>query len=462
MADGTCSAFKIDWCPCPSFKIIFYILDIGTDIYNTIQFFLDCHFHIAAFSLFFIILPNIVCGIAASLKNRNFKSFIIPCLLLQLFTLVELTKATDGFPGTKVLEVLFEAVPQFVIQMYAMFLYGFGFSSTGSILGVQNNIINPGFKIFGIITSAIAIFHGVNSFIVDENFTSYNWRYIFKSSLYTILDITARLLFYPVAWILLPGYAILFNVVLLLLWSFVYKALLPETEKVDILVYSLGINVCPQIAAPFKKSKIAAPFKDSEEESNQPVEKIDPVGKMWILAKVFANMSFFFFTIFLHFCLEIDVTNTVIDTMRLQAELPENFTISICDNPGEYQEVTFIHTDHLKIFIYVIYVCIFVSSIEIFLYYFCHTRWNAWIIGSGKRHRVNDKDKIVQLKVVPCSSSIQLPSWLCEFKKDYEEEDEDVQGRLLLERNQTDKCTMVDNQAVVTEQPNGSGENAAN
>lgn len=387
---GPCAALKLDWCgcPCPSLQVLFYALDVGTDIFNTITFFRDCHYHIAGFSLFFIFLPNIVCGIAACLRDRTFKSFIIPCLALQPMTLIELCKKnTEGYPGVKVLEVLFESVPQFIIQMYAMFLYGFGFSARGtyhlgSNFNISKNVVDPGFKIFGVITSAFSIFHGVNSFIVNECFSSYNWRYILKSSLYTVFDITARLLFYPVAWILFPGYAILFNVVLFLLWAGLYKAFVQKSEKVEILVHSLGINVCPQIAAPFKKGN-----------------NIDPVGKMWNLAKIFSNFSFFFFALFLQVCLTIDVNNAVIDTERLKAKLPENFNTSICDEPGSYQHVTYIYADHLKIIIYIVYGCIIVSSIEIFIYYFCHDKWRVWMLGMNKRNRKNDKDKIIQLKV---------------------------------------------------------------
>ena len=96
--------------------------------------------------------------------------------------------------------------------------------------------------IVGLFSSSYSIFKGVNSWVVSRNFPTYNKRIILKCFIYTLPDILIRILLFPVAWLLLSGYAFSVNALLSLLYFFVYKCLDPEQTWNKIILYSLSIQ----------------------------------------------------------------------------------------------------------------------------------------------------------------------------------------------------------------------------
>ena len=281
-------------------------------------------------------------------------------------------------------ESVFEAFPQFVLQTYSILLFGFGFTATGTTLGLPSNVIDPVMKILGIVTSFSSIVHGVNSRIVDDNFPQpLAQRDILKCSLYTLPDLLFRLLLFPVCWLLLGGYAIIVSIIITVVWMAVYFCVSKQLSGVQIFNI-LIINIAPQSAASFKEKSGFEP------------------GKLWILAKLFSNAFFFVVTISLHLLLHLDTASTVLDTERLSAQLPANYSVSNCNSPSSYQEQTY--ANHLILdfgFFFIVYACLVVSSLEIIFFFFNPKSWRQFLVGnlSDEEFEAARLKKIVTLQV---------------------------------------------------------------
>lgn len=101
---------------CPYIKTGLYTLDVGTDIYNTVQYGIDCHYKLFAISLILIIGPNILYGGIISI-HQGFKKGMKTVLFLHFVTVMELwtenfDKQRFPIPDGKSVESIFEAFPQ--------------------------------------------------------------------------------------------------------------------------------------------------------------------------------------------------------------------------------------------------------------------------------------------------------------------------------------------------------------
>ena len=265
-------------------------------------------------------------------------------------------------------EVLFEAFPQFILQTYSIFLFGFGFTATGTTLGLPSNVLGPVIKILGVITSFVSTVHGVNTNIVDDNFPPpLSQRNILKCCIYTLPDLLMRLLIFPICWLLLSGYAVIVNIILTLIWMVIFLDV--NKESSDSWQYRifqiLSINIAPQSTGRFQDGSSFEP------------------GKLWILAKLLSNIVFFIVTIFLKLLLKLDTASTVVDTKRISVALPADYGVNICNQTSSYQEETYVNTQTLDYgFFVVIYICLVVSSFEIIFFFFNQNSWRRFLVGN--------------------------------------------------------------------------------
>ena len=90
----------------------------------------------------------------------------------------------------------------------------------------------------------------------------------------------------------------------------------------------------------------------------------------------------------------------VVDTGRISASLPANYTIIICNQTSSYQD-----TQTMDFGFTVIYICLLVSSAEIVLYHCFHDVWRRLLVGEildeefYRDTETEKDDKIVQLEV---------------------------------------------------------------
>ena len=332
-----------------------YTFDVGTDLYNTVQYGKDCHNNFLALSLILILLPNIVCAINSWMEN-GFKAGMKTLFLLHFITVMELwtgdypDKDEFSIPLGKVLETCFESVPQFYLMSYILFLFGFGFPSSSS-LSLQS-LLPPVMMILGLVTSFLSLVHGINNLTVGGSKSTVNKTNILKCSLYTLPDILMRLLFFPIAWILLGSYTVLIMIFLILM-AFVVGVLVGSSRTAGITL-AMWINISPQVLV--ETSKIS------------------------IFGKIISNTVLFFISVLFNIYLLADepVKNSFIDIAHVTADFKSN-TTNICNTPSSYQAETFIDSKTIcYIFIPIIYICLFISSVEVFLHFFCREKWPKW------------------------------------------------------------------------------------
>ena len=129
---------------------------------------------------------------------------VVAGLILHPLTFYFLLIGDEDALSFKSVEVMFESVPQFILQTYSIFLFGFGFTATGTTLGLPSNVLGPVMKKIGVFTSFVSTVHGVNADIVNDNFSSLTQRNILKCFLYTLPGLLIRLLLSPLSCLLAP------------------------------------------------------------------------------------------------------------------------------------------------------------------------------------------------------------------------------------------------------------------
>ena len=344
---------------CPYIKTGLYTLDVGTDIYNTVQYGIDCHYKLFAISLMLIIGPNVLYGGMVSF-SQGLKKGIKTLFFLHFVTVMELW--TDNFdkerfpiPDGKSVEVIFESFPQFCIQCYVFFLFGFGFSNNhGNSFW---SLFTPGVRVFGIVTSLLSVLHGINCHIVASSSikTKFSQINILKCSLYTLPDLLMRLLFFPISWTLIGNYTILVMIFLFIMAVITAEILFMSSSSGSYyfsFYWAMGINVAPQVSSPY--------------------------SKLFIWGKIISNPLFLILTIFFNICLLAmePMSNSFMDTDRL---VVRSTTTNICKATSSYQSNIFINTDIIAfILIPVIYTCIVLSSLEIIFHFCLREKWTKW------------------------------------------------------------------------------------
>merc|ERR1719186_687779 len=134
----------------------------------------------------------------------------------------------------KMYEVFFESYPQLTFALYLVCIRGFGEDTLTVVM-----------KALAMLTSLISVVMGINSSIVEDYFQTAGWRSVVRCWLYTLPDLLLRLIIYPITWLLLGTYSIIFHLLQILLSMIVLKCLAGYDWTLT-MINSLVGCICPQ------------------------------------------------------------------------------------------------------------------------------------------------------------------------------------------------------------------------
>ena len=98
----------------------------------------------------------------------------------------------NGESGLKVYEVFYESFPQFVFQVFLLF-----------VIGVDQNVHSIVLTVLSMASSYISVVYCINKHIVTNHFQSTDCMDYVRSFMYTFSDLHLRLIVYSLSWVLL-------------------------------------------------------------------------------------------------------------------------------------------------------------------------------------------------------------------------------------------------------------------